>query len=140
MTVNYKDFMCLGDGSGGMTECLLRWNHMSTGVFNSLLSTSGLDLRGSKPTSTAAIGSSRGTRNRCVNYDLIVMDMKFTDNDTENCIIKQLVFHLENIMEINGPLIYKTYMGVLLNNGNNVVNNFNGWFDSFSIISTSLMS
>ena len=48
--VHYTDFLSGGDGSGGIKALLLRWNLNAGGIFNSLLSYEGEDLRGAKPT------------------------------------------------------------------------------------------
>ncbi|CAF4947303.1 unnamed protein product [Pieris macdunnoughi] len=52
---NYQDVLVGGDGSGGMTSCLLRLNPISRAVFNSLLELEGVELKGSTPSPPSAL-------------------------------------------------------------------------------------
>ncbi|AJR28499.1 polymerase [Rochambeau virus] len=67
--IEYADFMCLGDGSGGMTSCLLRFNRLSRGLFNSLLDLSSTPLRGMKPGPPSAVLELGSEAKRCVNLN-----------------------------------------------------------------------
>lgn len=67
--LQYHDFLCGGDGSGGLTALLLRQNHNARGIFNSLLPTErGQDFRGAKPSGPPAVGALGAHSSRCVNY------------------------------------------------------------------------
>ncbi|AJR28373.1 polymerase [Iriri virus] len=66
--IDFQDFMCLGDGSGGMTSCLLRLSKTSRGIFNSLLDLSTTPLRGMKPGPPSAVLELGGEADRCVNH------------------------------------------------------------------------
>lgn len=63
-----QDFLCGGDGSGGMTAAILRMFPRSRGIFNSLLDVNDRHLRGVAPGPPSAIASMpRAVRERCVN-------------------------------------------------------------------------
>nr|QBQ65007.1 RNA-dependent RNA polymerase [Taishun Tick Virus] len=66
----FGDFICGGDGSGGMTSAILRMSRSSRGIFNSLLDLAGADPRGValNPPEAITILPER-VRTRCVNYD-----------------------------------------------------------------------
>lgn len=65
----FGDFICGGDGSGGMTSAIIRMTQSSRGIFNSLLDLSGADPRGvalNPPEALTILPSA--LRDRCVNY------------------------------------------------------------------------
>nr|WAK76932.1 MAG: RNA-dependent RNA polymerase [Rhipicephalus associated rhabdo-like virus] len=63
-----QDCIVGGDGSGGMTACLLREFRSTRCIFNSLLDLSDRHLRGVAPSPPSAITAlPSGMRNRCVN-------------------------------------------------------------------------
>lgn len=65
----FGDFICGGDGSGGMTSAILRLSKQSRGIFNSLLDLSGADPRGVALNPPAAISIlPESVRRRCINY------------------------------------------------------------------------
>lgn len=67
---SYTDFICGGDGSGGMTAALLRNDRMNMCIFNSLMDLEQKELKGSKPTPPSSLQSMNSqVRRRCVNLD-----------------------------------------------------------------------
>ncbi|WGC86349.1 MAG: RNA polymerase [Bat tupavirus BS2] len=146
--INYRDFLCGGDGSGGLTSMCLRYNKLSRGIFNSLLELSGYDLRGSKPSEPSAIAALGVDRNRCVNYDscwennsdlthlgtweyfcklqkqhsldiqLMIFDME--NKDDQSASIEKLISnYLPKLLSIGGCLIYKSYVHRLISESSN---------------------
>ncbi|KAL4707079.1 hypothetical protein ACJJTC_011405 [Scirpophaga incertulas] len=68
MKINFHDVLVGGDGSGGMTSCILRMNPISRVIFNSLLDLNGVELKGSSPSPPSAVACIPEIRDRCVNY------------------------------------------------------------------------
>lgn len=65
-----RDIICGGDGSGGMSACLLRKYKTSRLIFNSLLLLSDSPMGGTLPTPPSALASmSSDIYNRCVNFN-----------------------------------------------------------------------
>lgn len=79
-----QDFLCGGDGSGGMTAAILRMFPNSRGIFNSLLDINDRHLRGVAPGPPSAIaGMPRSVRVRCVNLASCWKDPSdLSENDT----------------------------------------------------------
>nr|WOE89356.1 L [Cambodia Anopheles rhabdovirus] [Cambodia Anopheles rhabdovirus] len=66
----WKDFLCGGDGSGGMTACLARRNPSSRYIFNSLFQGEENQSRGVTPSPPSAIAHMPETvSSRCVNFN-----------------------------------------------------------------------
>lgn len=62
------DILCGGDGSGGISACLLRTFPSSRLIFNSLLDLTNVELNGALPQAPSAISYLTGdVKNRCVN-------------------------------------------------------------------------
>nr|AXF38662.1 MAG: RNA-dependent RNA polymerase [Duck rhabdovirus] len=142
--ITYRDFLCGGDGSGGLTSCLLRWQPDSKGIFNSLLDLRNINLRGSRPAEPSAVSALGHRRFGCVNLesvwehpsdlsqtetwryfkdtatseglniDLIVLDMERVER-TQGLIIKNLVDNVPKLLQRGGTLIYKSYVWSLIN-------------------------
>ncbi|AJR28363.1 polymerase [Curionopolis virus] len=136
--LKYSDFMCLGDGSGGMTSCLLRENRLSRGIFNSLLDLTSTPLRGMKPGPPSAVLELGSESCRCVNLltcwenpsnlcfsstwryfdkliarerldiDLIVIDAEFRDRKMAESIEENLLMFLFRHSK-RTKVIYKSY-------------------------------
>ncbi|AJR28452.1 polymerase [Le Dantec virus] len=81
--IKYHDFLCGGDGSGGMTSALLRLNWRSRCIFNSLIEYSGVSVRGAQPGGPPAIEALGPDKSRCVNFATIWEDP--TDLSTTDC-------------------------------------------------------
>ena len=68
LNLSVCDFLCGGDGSGGMTAALLRFYPASRGIFNSLVDFKGCSMEGVHPSPPAAASSMPDSaRDRCVN-------------------------------------------------------------------------
>nr|QMP82217.1 RNA-dependent RNA polymerase [Lepidopteran rhabdo-related virus OKIAV3] len=69
LDLHYLDFLCGGDGSGGITALLARFNRHSRFIYNSLLNLGELDLNGTEPRPPSAL-TSMGPQvySRCLNY------------------------------------------------------------------------
>ncbi|QKV49535.1 large protein [Bughendera virus] len=65
--IGWRDFLCGGDGSGGMTAALLRMNGNSKCIYNTLIEFTGSSLRGSSPGKPPAIALCVPNPYRCVN-------------------------------------------------------------------------
>ncbi|UNP42116.1 L protein [Porcine ephemerovirus 1] len=168
--IRYRDFLCGGDGSGGITSMLLRECPLSRGIFNSLLCLDGIPLHGSTPSPPSAVTELLGDKKRCVNYDtvwkepsdlrwestwiyfkkvkreenlkidLIVLDMECKDRKLVFDIISNLKKYLNYILEENGCLIFKSYRDELLVKGTNVVDNLGHLFVEVNGYQTDLSS
>ncbi|AEJ07650.1 putative RNA-dependent RNA polymerase [Oak-Vale virus] len=133
-------FLSGGDGSGGITSMLLRYNKTSKGIFNSLLTFDGLTLKGSAPAPPAAVYSLGPDRNRCINLhtcwrnpsdlsseetwiyfsrlvekegkllDLIVLDMEITEREVSTKIVNMVCKFAIKLMKKTGSVIFKTYL------------------------------
>ncbi|AJR28341.1 polymerase [Inhangapi virus] len=143
LNLKYCDFICGGDGSGGMTSCLLRYNKFSKGIFNSLLEMENQGMKGSRPPPPSAVMELGGDAERCVNLysaweepsdlksqatwesfiknkcehklnvDLMVFDMEVRDQETSNKIEENIIKYTPQIMR-KGVVIYKTYVSRIL--------------------------
>ncbi|AVI57368.1 polymerase [Vaprio virus] len=143
LDIKYKDFICGGDGSGGMTSCLLRQNWKSRGIYNSLIEYSGVSTRGARPGGPPAVEALGNEKVRCVNFDSVWEEP--TDLSTESCwvnfsrliskhqlSVNLMVFDMEvrepkisdkieslleeygtSLLERRGTVIYKTYLNRL---------------------------
>ncbi|AJR28566.1 polymerase [Keuraliba virus] len=138
--IKYHDFLCGGDGSGGMTSSLLRLNWRSRCIFNSLIEYSGVSVRGAQPGGPPAIEALGPDKTRCVNFhsvwedptdlsdaacwdnflkikkdhnlkiDLIVLDMEVRDNKIADLIEDNLEDQGLRLITRHGTIIYKTYL------------------------------
>nr|BDO24648.1 large protein [Oita virus] len=137
--INYSDFLCGGDGSGGMSACLSRINPTARYIYNSLIEYRGSSLRGSSPGVPPAIQNCTYDPERCVNkdnawmepsdlsclntwtnfrrlkekhrlkIDLMVFDMEIRSKDTQAKIEQLLEEEGINMLEPGGTVIYKVY-------------------------------
>ncbi|AAX47602.1 RNA polymerase [Tupaia virus] len=145
--IQFDDFLCGGDGSGGLTAMCLRWNRFSRGIFNSLLDLSGYDLRGSRPSEPSAIAALGADAARCVNRQtcwqhpsdltdkstwnyfvdlkaefgltikLMIFDME--NRDEQSFLIEdQIIDYLPRLLSRSGSLIFKTYCHRLISQQN----------------------
>nr|WGC86355.1 MAG: RNA polymerase [Bat tupavirus CX3] len=144
--IEYKDFLCGGDGSGGLTSMCLRYRKLSRGIFNSLLELEGFDMRGSRPSEPSALTALGVDRLRCVNYldcwenpsdltlgstweyfcrlkkthsldlQLMIFDMENRDDQSQS-IESLLSSYLPHLLSRGGVVIFKSYVHRLLNMG-----------------------
>ncbi|QEA08648.1 polymerase [Puchong virus] len=170
LRISYQDFICGGDGSGGMTSCLLRINRQSRGIFNSLLMLEDKPLHGTKPGPPTAILELGGMSKRCVNLNdvwkepsdlskketwkyfercrrmlnlrinLMVLDMECISEDILFNIHKELIGFLPKNMEEGGVLIIKTYLAHLLSEDLCIVEKLAHQFDCTLICNTQVSS
>nr|WAK76831.1 MAG: RNA-dependent RNA polymerase [Yongjia Tick Virus 2] len=168
--LSFRDFLCGGDGSGGMTAALLRLNHSSRGLYNSLLEFSGSSMRGAKPGPPPAIIGCPGIESRCLNLhtvwdepsdlsqrqtwevfhqhkrrhkmtlDLIVLDMEVRDEAITRNIIHQVETEGLRLLDIGGSLIFKTYITSLIGHSQNVLTHLGRYFKEVVLTQTSLSS
>ncbi|AMK09277.1 RNA-dependent RNA polymerase [Pararge aegeria rhabdovirus] len=144
LKINFQDVLVGGDGSGGMTSCLLRMNPISRAIFNSLLDLEGVELKGSSPSPPSAIACIPEICRRCVNYqdvwkgptdlcregtwinfvnlqklhelsiDLLVFDVE-TKREGDLLIIEQLLSkYVNQLLTKNGVIVFKTHVDRLL--------------------------
>ncbi|UAU42847.1 polymerase [Boteke virus] len=143
--INYRWFGSFGDGSGGISSALLRYNEKSECIFNSLLDLENVSLRGTKPSPPSAIDALGYDRIRCVNidscweyssdlreqrtwdyfeyetkkrrekFDLITLDMEVTSSYDAIKILENFDLYCDSLIKKNGAVIYKTYLNVILN-------------------------
>ncbi|AHB08865.1 L protein [Kolente virus] len=139
MGISYTDFLCGGDGSGGMSACLSRLNVRSRYIYNSLMEYVGASLRGSSPGLPPAILDCTRDPSRCVNgetawmepsdlskpdtwknfkrhisnhglhIDLMVFDMEIRSKATQGEIEMLLETNGMDLLSPKGTLIYKCY-------------------------------
>ncbi|AGY14297.1 RNA-dependent RNA polymerase [Fikirini virus] len=137
--ITYSDFLCGGDGSGGMSACLSRLNSRSRYIYNSLVEYTGTSLRGSSPGIPPAIRDCTKEPGRCVNgesawmepsdlsqvetwanfsrladhhqldIDLMVFDMEIRSKKTQERIEELIETHGLDILKHRGSIIYKCY-------------------------------
>lgn len=161
--IRYRDFLCGGDGSGGITAGLLRRSHTSRGIFNSLIILDGVDLRGSRIAPPSALQTVYDGGNRCVNardgwdapsdlrerrtweyfvktadqhslnLDLIVLDMEVGHNKSTLSIEKMCAAHLHRLLRKDGTIIYKTFCTYLKANSSNVLNILGPYFKKVTV-------
>ncbi|QIQ19244.1 polymerase [Taiyi bat virus] len=143
--IKWTDFLCGGDGSGGMTAALLRLNNRSKCIYNSLVDFKGSSLRGASPGAPSAIECCCNNSERCVNkdraweepsnlalsstwmnflkykqkynmnIDLMVFDMEILDEETINQVYQQIKTYGLSMLSLRGNLICKCYIDHLLN-------------------------
>ncbi|AJG05826.1 RNA-dependent RNA polymerase L [Bivens Arm virus] len=70
-SIQYRDALIGGDGSGGISALCLRYNARSRIIFNSLLQLEDSILSGSRPTGPSAVASMGDMKLRCVNFDSV---------------------------------------------------------------------
>nr|QRD99862.1 MAG: RNA-dependent RNA polymerase [Evros rhabdovirus 2] len=69
LDITYHDFLCGGDGSGGISACLARRNVTARFIYNSLFEGLGLDNKGATPSPPSALAHMpKQIQARCVNY------------------------------------------------------------------------
>ncbi|QEA08659.1 polymerase [Hayes Yard virus] len=166
----YQDFICGGDGSGGMTSCLLRLNRQSRGIFNSLLMLEDKPLHGTKPGPPTAILELGSMSKRCVNLNdvwkepsdlsktetwkyfercrrminlrlnLIVLDMECISEDILFNIQKELINFLPKNLEEGSTVIVKTYLAHLLSEDLCIIEKLAHQFDDTQICNTQISS
>ncbi|UOX72918.1 RNA-dependent RNA polymerase [Wenzhou Rhinolophus pusillus ledantevirus 1] len=137
--IHYTDFLCGGDGSGGMSACLSRINPSSKYIYNSLIEYRGTSLRGSSPGVPPAIEHCTYNPDRCVNkdtawmepsdlsmiqtwtnfarlkrkhdlrIDLLVFDMEIREKNTQGLIEEHIEEQGLTLLEVGGTIIYKVY-------------------------------
>ncbi|AIR95579.1 polymerase [Yata virus] len=170
LNIKYTDFLCGGDGSGGITAYLLRENPCSRGIFNSLLCLDGVPLHGSKPSPPPAVMEMGKLKEHCVNLlsvwkepsdlswedtwiyfrkckseynlkiDLIVLDMECTDVPTVCIIFDCLRKHLGYLLQNGGCIIIKTYYSLLLKRETSLVDRVAEIFSFIGVYQTSMSS
>ncbi|AEI17640.1 L gene product [Kotonkan virus] len=170
MNLKYQDFLCGGDGSGGITSCLIRESPTSRGIFNSLLCLDGIPLHGSKPSPPSAVLELGYLSKNCVNLntvwkepsdlswdetwryfiytkkenslriDLIVMDMEVINMQVYKDILRCLGKYIGSILIEGGCLIFKSYLSCLLKEELSVVDKIGESFDLINMIQTELSS
>ncbi|AJR28540.1 polymerase [Nkolbisson virus] len=168
--IRYHDFICGGDGSGGMTAALLRWNRHSRGLYNSLLEYDKSSSRGAKPGAPPAIVGCTGLESRCLNIsnvwedpsdlsadstwvkmgeyvkeyrmriDLIVLDMEVRSEEMSSAIEGRVAEYGLSYLQENGVLIYKSYLTRMSADGLPVVEQLKNYFRQTLICQTSLSS
>ncbi|AJR28526.1 polymerase [Carajas virus] len=166
LKINYQDFLSCGDGSGGMTACLLRLNPNSRGIFNSLLELDGALMRGSSPEPPSALETLGSQRTRCVNggtcwehpsdlsdpntwkyfiglkrglglqINLITMDMEVRDPVISHKIEANIRAFLYDLLDPEGTLIYKTYGTYLAEEERNILTEVGPLFHTTDLVQT----
>ncbi|UAU42858.1 polymerase [Sandjimba virus] len=166
--IKYNYFLCGGDGSGGMTSALLRYQTTSRGVFNSLLELSNTPLRGSKPAPPSAIDALGMDRSRCLNiddcwenpsdlslqstweyfkqfvrknkFDLMVFDMEIRDQEMMDRIIENLDYYMDTLISRESTIIFKTYLDSIINNDKSPLSMISSWFKEVHVCQTEFTS
>nr|WAK77063.1 MAG: polymerase [Rhabdoviridae sp.] len=166
----YRDFICGGDGSGGMTSALLRWSPTSRCVFNTLMEYGQSSTRGTKPGSPPALAMGEWISSRCVNrdtiweepsdlshpsawismknhvvrsllrVDLIVLDMEVREPAISSAIEENLIQEGFQMLEKHGAIIYKTYGTFLVDQPVSILDRIGGYFREVSLCQTGLSS
>ncbi|QVU40010.1 RNA-dependent RNA polymerase [Mejal virus] len=170
LQIGYRDFLCGGDGSGGMTAACLRHNIRSRGIFNSILEFSGSSMRGSSPDPPSALETvSNGlkrcvnakncwefpsdlslsitwdyfvsmTRNFSLNIDLILLDMEVRDVEISSSIEKQIRTYIYKLLSPSGTLIYKTYGSIIAQYDHNALTSLGPLFEQVDLVQTEYSS
>ncbi|UAU42865.1 polymerase [Nasoule virus] len=166
--VKYNYFICGGDGSGGMTSALMRYQQSSTGIFNSLLELTNTPLRGSKPAPPSAVDALGADRSRCLNvdscwenpsdlskqatweyfkkfvskqkFDLAVFDMEIRDEHMMNQILENLDFYMDSLLIKESTIIFKTYLHPIINTDKNALTIISSWFQEVHVCQTEFTS
>ncbi|AJR28310.1 polymerase [Aruac virus] len=167
--IKYQDFLCGGDGSGGMTSALLRWNPFSKGIFNSLLELEDHGMKGARPPPPSAVLELGDDGERCVNLytaweepsdlkeestwqnfiklkneykltiDLIVLDMEVRSLEMSRSIEENVIKYIPQLMK-KGVLIYKTYVDRIRQPGSPIVDTSSVLFYLTSLVTTEVTS
>ncbi|AJR28458.1 polymerase [Vesiculovirus morreton] len=170
LKIHFKDVLCCGDGSGGMTAALLRESRHSRAIFNSLLELSGSIMRGASPEPPSALETLGDDKRRCVNgstcwehpsdlsdtktwdyflqlknglglqLDLIVMDMEVRDPIISQKIEYNVRHYMHRLLDQNGVLIYKTYGTYLQSITQNILTIAGPLFRSVDLVQTEFSS
>ncbi|AMK09234.1 RNA-dependent RNA polymerase [Drosophila ananassae sigmavirus] len=165
-----NDIICGADGSGGMSAMLLREFSTSRLIFNSFLKMEGVSLRGSNPSPPSAIHECIEVRDRCINLmdvwqnpsdlalgvtwtyfrrlihrfnlkvNLMVFDMEYQSEEITRKIEENLILNLDIMKDRNCCVIYKTYLGILYNQQENVLTRIGPLFKSVQVMHTELTS
>ncbi|QMU95563.1 RNA-dependent RNA polymerase [Bactrocera dorsalis sigmavirus] len=165
-----KDALIGGDGSGGISSCFLRLYPSSRIIFNSLLNFEDVQLKGSNPSPPSAIMGLKFARNRCVNLQTVwqfpsdlssVETWKYfvTEKERHQLDLNVLIFDMEvqnlciaNKIEENITqfvfklcsnsfvLIYKTYVGYLLDEDVSCLKRFGSIFEKIDFAYTEVTS
>nr|WAD86856.1 polymerase [Bimbo virus] len=166
--IHFNWFLCGGDGSGGMTSALLRYNTKSRCIFNSLLNLSDTPMRGTRPSSPSGIDMLGQDRQRCLNvdtcwenqsdltnrqtwsyflqwtkdkkFDLMVFDMELTSHELMSCILRNLDCHIEDLLQKKGTVIFKTYLDQIVNYEFNGLSVLLSWFENVFVCQTEFTS
>ncbi|AID53192.1 large protein [Dolphin rhabdovirus] len=169
LNLKYDDFLCGGDGSGGITSALMRYQPFSRCIFNSLLETEDIDLRGSAPSPPSAVKALGKMSQRCVNLNdvwknpsdlsdqatweyfhqlksehklninLMVFDMEVRSNKMSES-IETLIKNNLHILEYGGHLIYKTYLSRLFTDRTTILEVIGGYFKKVMLVYTEATS
>ncbi|AMR98951.1 RNA-dependent RNA polymerase [Piry virus] len=164
--IGYQDAICGGDGSGGMTSMLLRWNKGSRCIFNSILEFDGSALKGTSPDPPSALETVQNGLKRCVNaktcwenpsdlsdpntweyflalkkeftlnIDLIVLDMEVREPTISQKIEQCIRQYVSKLLSPKGTLIYKTYAKWIAELDINALTVIGPLFESVSINQT----
>ncbi|WGL21410.1 RNA-dependent RNA polymerase [Killamcar virus 1] len=167
--IQYSDFLCGGDGSGGLTALLLRLNKNSRGIFNSLLEYESSTLKGVSPSGPSAVKAIKADR-RCINFNscwknpsdltnketwdyfsylikkfelkinLVVLDMEVRTVEAAKVIGDNLKEWLSDHSVIDITVIFKTYLTTLAATSDNVLNQLGSLFDEVSLNQTEFTS
>lgn len=162
--IGYSRFFSGGDGSGGWTSSLLRYNPGSQGYFNSLFTGDGLHFRGGDPVAPAAVACMpKSIQNRCLNLhscweepsdlslrstwsylsnkmkdlDLITLDMEVNSEEMSNDIEDLVSVYAPEMLKHSGCLIYKTYVH-RLNRTNGILDQLSQVFNQAHVAQTGL--
>nr|AJG39213.1 RNA-dependent RNA polymerase [Wuhan Louse Fly Virus 11] len=168
--IKYKVFLSAGDGSGGITSALLRWNPKSRGIFNSLMDLSQTIMRGSSPDPPSALEVLGPDTSRCINYkgywehpsdltqsstwiyftqlkssnnlrlDLLVFDMEVKNMKDLSTIEFYLRHYMYELLEPSGCVIYKTYATHLATSEDHILNVVGQFFVEVYICQTEISS
>lgn len=144
--LNFLDVLVGGDGSGGISSMILRSYPSARLIFNSLLELNGVELKGTSPSPPSAIACIPKIQRRCINYkgvwkypsdlakpetwkyfcslktehqlsiDLIILDMEVKNEPMMWSIELMVEKFVTKLLSNNGTLIFKTYLGRLLDN------------------------
>nr|QNS83620.1 RNA-dependent RNA polymerase [Chandipura virus] len=168
--IHYRDALCGGDGSGGMTAAVLRFNLKSRVIFNSILDFDGSTMKGASPDPPSALETVTNGRIRCVNaescwenpsdlseqrtwdyfkflkiqhglkIDLVVLDMEVRDFKISASIEKCIRHNISSLLEDEGVLIYKTYGSTIASEESNAVVNIGVLFETVELLQTEYSS
>ncbi|AIW61110.1 RNA-dependent RNA polymerase [Walkabout Creek virus] len=170
LNIRYRWFLSCGDGSGGITSCLLRLEKEAEGVFNSLLSYENLALRGSKPSPPSAVSALGMDSHRCVNldtvweypsdlrerktwdyllyeskkkrskYDLMILDMEVTEKEDAKKILNLFDLYCCSLIKTEGWVVYKTYLDIIINEDYNALKVISEHFSDCQVVQTEFTS